>query len=285
MILTLHGQVTLYGNILTDVRLAREAGYAALELHTDKLDRYLAAGLPVARLKESLAHHGIKAACIDIIGDIERQGPAVAELEDYTDRLCRVAAELECPTIQINPFCALEGREWSEIREKTAANMRRIADIGGGYGIRFQLEGAAWTPVHTLSQCLEVIETADRENLGLVIDYWHFWAGRGGTPDEIARLDKSLIYGVHLCDGFRPAEGAPWPDERELRGVLPGDGELPVAAFTRAVADTGFDGFISGEFLNHRLWERDLLEVSVDMRQRMEAVLKPLGIEGGTGNV
>ena len=79
-----------------------------------------------------------------------------------------------------------------------------------------------------------------------------------------------MIYGVHLCDGFRPAPGAAWPDERELRGCLPGDGELPVREWMDAVKSTGYDGFVSGEFLNQRLWEEDLLDVALRMRERME---------------
>ncbi len=93
------------------------------------------------------------------------------------------------------------------------------------------------------------------------------------SPHLSKLLDKSLIYGVHLCDGLRPEEGAPWPDERELRGCLPGEGDLPVAEWMDAVKSTGFDGFVSGEFLNPLLWERDLLEVAREMRMKIEEYL------------
>jgi len=40
-----------------------------------------------------------------------------------------------------------------------------------------------------------------------------------------------------------------------------------------AIRATGFDGYLSGEFLNQAYWERDHLEVAVRMRERMEAYL------------
>ena len=68
MIFALHGLTVRYSNIVSDVRLAKEAGYDALELHTDKLDRYLASGLGAPYLADVLDHHGIQASGIDIIG-------------------------------------------------------------------------------------------------------------------------------------------------------------------------------------------------------------------------
>ncbi len=271
MIATLHGQTTLYSNINTDIRIAKETGYQAVELHTDKLQRYLDAGYSAEDLRATLKKHGILPACIDILGAVERSAPAERRrLMEEARRLCEVADTIGCPTIQLNAFCMLAHRPWEEILKLTAANSADIADMGQAYGIQFQVEGAAWTPIHSLSQCLQLIEAVDRKNVGLVIDFWHLWASRGTQCEEIARLDKHLIYGVHLADGKRPPQGEPWVDEKLLRGFLPGDGDLPMAEWVAAVKATGFDGVVSGEILNDHLWERDLIEIAADMRQRMD---------------
>lgn len=272
MIPTLHGQVTLHGNILSDVRIAREAGYRALEVHTDKLGRYLEAGRTAEELKAALATQGITAAAIDIIGGIEATGREDRnKLFALTERLCRVARVIDAGLIQVNPFSALDGMPLEEVLRITALNLKEIASIGKEFGIRFQIEGAAWTPIHTLDHCLKLIDLTGEDNVGLVIDFWHFWASRGADPEDVARLDRELIYNVHLCDGFRPAEGDPWVDERELRGVLPGDGDLPVQEWVDAIRSTGYDGFVSGEFLNQKLWEEDHLQVATEMRRRIES--------------
>ncbi len=274
MVLTLHGQVTLLSNVLSDVRIARDAGYAALEVHTDKLIRYLDSGHTAEELRDYLTQFGIQAAAIDIIGNLETTTSAGRkELLSMTERLCGVAVTIGAPTIQLNGFCGLDGLPKKEAITLTAANMRAVAAIGREHGLRFQYEGAAWTPIATLNDTIQLIEETGQDNVGLVIDFWHYWACRGAEPEEIARLDPAIIYGVHLCDGFRPAEGDPWVDERELRGALPGDGEIPVQEWVDAIKATGFDGYISGEFLNPFQWERDHLEVATAMRERMESYL------------
>ncbi|MDF1567058.1 MAG: sugar phosphate isomerase/epimerase family protein [Spirochaetaceae bacterium] len=271
MISTLHGQVTLHANILSDVRIAKEAGYTALEVHTDKLTRYLNAGRTAQELRRALDGSGIQAAAIDIIGGIEVTGKDEKRaLFQETETLCDVASVIGAPTVQVNAFSHLDGFDIDENIRITAENLKKIADIGSSRGIRFQIEGAAWTPIHTLEDCLRLIDAAGRDNVGLVIDFWHFWASRGAEPEDIAKLDSQIIYGVHVSDGYRPGIGEPWVDETELRGVLPGDGDIPVQEWMDAVKATGFDGFVSGEFLNPLLWERDHVEVATAMRLAME---------------
>jgi len=266
----LHGLTVRYSNAATDIRIASECGYDAVELHTDKLDRYMAAGFPAEHMKDLLKKHGMKVSCIDIIGDVEtRDGGKKQDLFARTEKLCRAAAAWNCPTIQLNGFSELEGLPEKEIIRLTARNIREICRIGEEFGIRFQYEGAAWTPLHTLDHCLALAEEVNRPNFGLVIDYWHFWASRGALPEDIRKLDRELLYGVHIADGYRPDPGAPWPEETELRGALPGEGNLPVKEWTEAVLATGYDGYFSGEILNHQLWERDLKEIAGEMRERM----------------
>ncbi len=275
MIYALHGLTVRYSNIISDIRLAKEAGYEALELHTDKLDRYIASGSGAAYLAEKLEEHGIIASGIDIIGAVETQDvQAFQAILEKTKVLCEFANAIDCKTIQLNPFSELEQYSEREQIKLTAKNMAQICDIGLELGIRFQLEAAAWTPIHTLEQCQNLLEEVNMPNLGLVVDFWHFWAARGATPEQIRKLDSSLIYAVHISDGFRPDIGAPWVDETLLRDVLVGDGKIPIQDWVDAVQATGFDGCYSGEFLGHTLWEKDHLEVAGEYLRRMKSYLE-----------
>ncbi len=275
MIYALHGLTVRYSNIISDIRLAKEAGYDALELHTDKLDRYIASNLGAELIAEKLEEHNILASGIDIIGAVETQDTkAFAAILEKTKLLCEFANVIDCKTIQINPFSELEQLSELEQIRLTAKNIAQICQIGLEHGIRFQLEAAAWTPIHTLEQCQNLLEAVNKPNLGLVIDFWHFWAARGATPDQIRALDPSLIYAVHISDGFRPEVGAPWVDETLLRDVLVGDGEIPIQDWVDAVKATGFDGCYSGEFLGHTLWEQDHLEVATEYLKRMRSLVQ-----------
>jgi sugar phosphate isomerase/epimerase len=267
----LHGLLVRYSNVATDIRIAADAGYDAVELHTDKLDRYLASGFNGLDLNRLLKKHNMKVSCIDIIGDVESQKPEVfGKVMDKAALLIDTAVEIGCPTIQLNAFMELADKSVDENIKLTADNIRKICELGQKKGIRFQYEGAAWTPIHSIDQCRMLVEEVGMDNFGFVVDFWHFWASRGGTPDDIAKLNSDMIYGVHIADGFRPAEGEPWVDETLLRGALPGDGEINIAEWIDAVKSTGYDGYYSGEILCHKLWEADLIDIASDTLSRMK---------------
>ena len=267
----LHGLLVRYSNVATDIMIASETGYDAVELHTDKLDRYLESGFTGKDIKKLLDKHNMKVSCIDIIGDVETQDPLkLKSVLDKAELLSITAKEIGCRTIQLNAFSELDSLSEKENIKLTALNIRKICEIGKQYGIRFQYEGAAWTPIHSIGQCKALVEETAEDNFGFVVDFWHFWSSRGGSPDDIAKLDKNMIYGVHIADGFRPEEGEPWVDETLLRGALPGDGEIPVKEWIDAVRSTGYDGFYSGEILCHRLWEANLMEIAADTLKRMK---------------
>ena len=270
MIVTMHGLTTMHCNLKTDIRIAREAGYDALEMIESKLIRYLDREFKAKDLVPLFESYSIRPVCINALKDIERVAPEEREaLLVEAERLCAAAADIGCPTIQLVPFCGLEGRPWDEVLRLTARNVADIADIGQRYGIRFQLEPIAWSPIHSLSQSLQLIEEAGQDNVGMVIDFWHLWAGGETTPDDVAMLDGSMIYGIHFCDGKRHVPGTEWV-EVELRGYLPGEGDLPIKEWVDAVRATGFDGVWSCELLSPRHWEWDLLEIALETKARME---------------
>ena len=264
----------MHCNVVTEIRVAAETGYDALEVVETKLLRYLDLGLRAEDLRPLFAEHGIEAAVINALKHVERIDPGPRrELLDGAERLCRAAQVLECPTIQLVPFCGLEGKPYREVVKLTAANVAAIAGIGRSYGIRFQLEPIAWSPIHSLRQSLELIDAAGCDNVGMVIDFWHLWAGEETSPDEVANLNAAQIYGVHFCDGERHAPGAEWVEE-ELRGYLPGEGKIPIEEWVAAVRATGFDGVWSSELLSPKHWEWDLVEIARETKRRMERYIR-----------
>jgi sugar phosphate isomerase/epimerase len=267
----MHGLTTMHCNVKTEIRIAKETGYDALEIIESKLLRYLDLGFKAEELVPLFESYNIHPVCINALKDIERVEPGErAALLATAERLCAAAEVIGCPTIQLVPFCGLEGRPWPEIVELTAKNVADIARIGQEHGVRFQLEPIAWSPIHSLSQSFELIEAAGKpENVGMVIDFWHLWAGEETTPDEVAQLDSAQIYGVHFCDGKRHVPGTEWV-EVELRGYLPGEGDITISEWVAAVKSTGFDGVWSSELLSPKHWEWDLHEIARETKRLME---------------
>ena len=270
----LHGMCSLHSNIVSDIRLAKESGYQGLEIHTEKLWRYIQAGFTSEDLKSRLSQAGITPTAIDIIGSVEASDKSTqAEVFKQAETLCAFASDIGAPTIQLNAFEALNGLSVEDNIQITARNIQQIADIGKQSGIRFQYEGAAWTPIARLSDYYRLHDAVGRDNFGFVLDTWHFWASRGATPEDMAGIDKNLIYNVHLSDGKRPAVNEPWVDERQLRGYLLGEGEIPLQEWVDAIESTGYEGFYSGEFLNDQLWEADHYDIAESMLAGMKSLL------------
>ncbi|MEN1761083.1 sugar phosphate isomerase/epimerase family protein [Anoxynatronum sibiricum] len=258
----LHTKSIWKSNLLSDLRIAKEAGFGAVEMAGDKVHDYLAAGMSTQKVKEALEKWDIQMISINDVAHVERtDDDAVHRMLAETESLSRFAHEVGCDCIQLVPLCALEGRPWEEIRTLTAQNIRRIADVGARYGVRFQLEPVAWSPIHSLSQSLELIEAVERDNFGMVIDFWHLWYGGKTTPDEVAKMNPGLIYHIHFGDGKKNPPGTTC-DETDLRGHYAGNGDIDVPQWVQAVKASGYDEWWTYELVSAHHWQMDTQEVA-----------------------
>lgn len=265
----LHGISTHYCNIITDARIARDTGYDSLELLSAKLVRYLDNGGTTQKLKQLADGYGLSVGCVNALLEMERhKGDERKTMLAEATRLTRAAAELECPTVQILALYGLEDKPEAEMMDILTENVSDIASIGEEYGVRYQIEVIAFTQFRTLAQGLELIKRVGKKNVGMVIDFWHLYAA-GTLPEEVARMDKELIYGVHFCDGRLPKPGEAW-DQMVLRNYMPGEGEIDIPAWVKAVKDAGYDGMWSAELFSPNRWEHDLYEIATQCRENME---------------
>lgn len=265
----LHGISTNYCNIVTDARIARDTGYESLELLSAKLIRYLDNGGTTQKLKQITDGYGLSVGCVNALLEIERykEEDKKIMLAEAT-RLTRAAAELGCPTVQILALNGVDDKSDDRVMDIITENVSAIASIGEAYGVRYQIEVIAFTKFRTLQQGLEVIQRVGKKNVGMVIDFWHLYAA-GSSPEEVAQMDKELIYGVHFCDGRLPKSGEPW-DQMVLRNYMPGEGDIDIQAYVDAVKATGYDGMWSAELFSPDRWEYDLYDIAIQCRENME---------------
>jgi len=267
MQLSLHTICTRHSNLLTDIRVAREAGYAALEPTAFKLERYLDAGYRTQELLPALGSLGVD--MISSFEPIERQDPD--DMRRRCRLLCEAAQVLGCSNFQVVTLDGLKHLTWPEMRREFAALLGELADIAAPFGVRLALEPVAFAPLKTLAQALEVIDATERDNIGLNIDTFHIWAA--GTPwEEVARLDPRLILVVHLSDAT-PRRGAQWSDAD--RGVFPGEGIIPLQEGIAAIRSTGYNGVWAIEMISAHYWEWDPFVLAQEVKARAEAVLNP----------
>lgn len=280
MIIAHNGTCTMHCNLLTDIRIARETGYEGIEIIGSKLYRYLDNGFSLKSIRAHLKDMPVVA--IGYVQDIERQEPAgYKDLLEECKKMCSIAEQLNCTTVQlltgpigpglgnIGGYMGLTGRPWQEVRDLTAKNLKVLADIGTKHKIRFYLEPLTWAPLHTLKQTLELIDVTERDNVGLLVDFWHLWTS-GTKPEDISRLDKNLIYGVHYCDSLPVPDG---PILHNLRHVWSGGGHIPLKEWVDAVLATGFDGWWSCELFSPKHWELDPWETARLLREQLRYLM------------
>jgi sugar phosphate isomerase/epimerase len=278
MLIGLHNLAAKHSNLLTSIRIARETGYAGVEIGRDKLQRYLAQGFGIDRLQPLL--QATPPIGLSYVQDIERQQSREYEaLLSECDAACSLAEQIGCPMVQlltgpldpIGPYKGLSNRPWPEMRRQTAKNLTALAAIGKSHGVRFYLEGLTFTPLHRLEQQLEVLAEAGQDNVGLVLDFYHLW-GSGTRPEEIARVSKELIFCVDFCDSADPFGQRGDPGQRG-RDVWTGEGRIPLKEWVDAVKATGFDGIWRCELLSPKYWELDPWQTARDLRQLLEGLL------------
>ena len=270
MIIALHGLSTMHCNIVTEIRLARELGFGGIELVADKLLRFMEHEGSLKDFKALMDEAKIVPVCINAIKDVEVQSAKERNMMlNQAEVLTNAASIIGCPTLQLVPFCSLDGRDLDDVLMLTAANIKQIAQIGQKYGVRYQLEPIAYSAIHSLKASLKLIDLIQEPNIGMVIDFWHLWAGGETEPAEVAQLNKNMIYGIHFCDGKKKGAEEDW-DEAALRSYLPGDGDIDMAAWVKAVKSTGYDGSWSSELYSPKHWEYDLYEIAKETKLRME---------------
>lgn len=260
MRLVYNSNSTMYLPALMQIRVARETGWDGIFVREEHLRRYLAQGHALADLQAAL--DGLRPVNLGALADVERWRPAeratmLAEAEALTELAVDVGASniqlLSGPVTPGGPYSGPAELSPADLRRVTADALRAIADLGAPHGIRYYLEPVAWTPLAPLARAVEAVDAAERDNVGLVLDFWHLWQS-GATPDELARLDRRVIEGIDFADSLGPPRGAPSPDQRSRR-VWPGEGEIPLREWVAAVKATGFDGWWDNELYSPLHWE------------------------------
>ena len=104
----------------------------------------------------------------------------------------------------------------------------------------------------------------------MVVDYWHCYAS-GDRPEDVARIDGNLIYGVHVCDSLPLTGGV--PNESVLRDIPTGEGILDLKAWTDAVKATGYTGWWCPETFCRKLQQENSYDVASQMRAQLVSLV------------
>jgi sugar phosphate isomerase/epimerase len=277
-----------YANAMMDIDIAKKTGYDGIEISALKLYRYIEAGLSLTDYIKEL--EGIEPVGISYIQDIERSEEEEVPLFAEAEKLFSLASQIGCKNVQVltgplamgvlgNPnypgvvlsgyYKRLLSREWKDVRAVTANNLKRLCRMASDYGIALYIELLGYTISGSLSRGIELIDECGCENIGIVMDFWHMYVA-DTAPEEIAKIDKSYINGIHICDS-QDKEGKRISED--LRDIYLGLGKIPIKEYLDAIKATGYDGWISGESFAKKQLEMNSYDAAKTMCQYIRSVI------------
>lgn len=274
--------------IALDLDLTREVGFDGLETSGDKISAFLEAGYSVSELKERAGSLFLPG--IGFLINLERQGQAREAMLQEAVKLCELAVAIGAKGIEVitgpldlRAYEPNSERLYPEVyrglldqpataqRNLTADNLALVADIAAEFNLVVYLEGLSWTPLKKIDDQIDVVERCNRSNVKIVVDFWHCYTS-GQTPEDIARLDPQLIYGVHVCDSLQYDGGI--PNEPLLRNVSTGAGVLNLTEWVDAVKSTGFKGWWSTELFCQRDHQDNAFKVATNLKKIMDSLIR-----------
>lgn len=110
----------------------------------------------------------------------------------------------------------------------------RLAEIAAGFGIKALLEFVPIFGVPDIPTALTVIDKVGHPNLGMIVDTMHV-ARSGASAADLAALPAELVGYIQLCDAPFVAEIPDYMYEAMFERKVPGEGELPLADYLRAL--------------------------------------------------
>jgi 2-keto-myo-inositol isomerase len=271
MKLSFNGATTMRADLVTDVRAAAAAGFDYLEIWAAKL-RSNVNEHSLRDLKNLFHENKIKPLSINSIEHITfRDEDAYAKIKGRCRELSAIAAAVECPYVVVVPG-KLPAREVSrdEIIDESARVLAELSDLAAAHNIAlaFEFLGQTDCSVQTLDLADEIVRRVNRQNVGLVIDAFHFYTG-GSTIEMIEALDPERLFIFHIDD----AENLPRENLTDAQRLLPGLGILPLKEIIAAFRKIGYDGNASVELFRPEYWQRDPFELARDAKAAVQRVL------------
>jgi sugar phosphate isomerase/epimerase len=140
-------------------------------------------------------------------------------------------------------------------RRRLAAVSRVLMDEGLRLGLEFVGPKTSrarfrFPFIHTQVEMLELVDAIGLENVGLLLDSWH-WHTSGGDAADLDQLTARQVVDVHVNDA---PSGVPIEEQQDNRRALPcTSGIIDLRSFMRALVRMGYDGPVTCEPFDREL--------------------------------
>lgn len=235
--------VSISGELPEKLAAIAQVGFSGVEIFENDFLAFDGTPADVGRM---VRDHGLEITLFQPFRDFEGMPePHRSRLFDRAERKFDIMQELGTDLVlvcsNVSPL-ALGGID------RAVADFHELGERAAKRGLKVGYEALAWGKhISDHRDAWEVVRRTNHPNIGIILDSFHTLS-RQIDINSIRSIPKEKIFIVQLAD-------APLIDmdllywSRHFRN-MPGEGDLPVEAFTSAVAETGYDGYFSLEIFN-----------------------------------
>jgi sugar phosphate isomerase/epimerase len=241
-------------SLMDKIRITHEAGYDAIELWIEDVEKYQAEGHPASDVRKALDDAGLQRPSMISLRDwCEPDETKFRAALDVAKRRLDVARELGVERIVAGPP---RGKVPLEV---AVARYNELLELSVQRGVPASVEFLGFVEgINRLEDAWAIAAGTAQSTATVTPDAWHMF--RGGTDWAVVdSIPGDHISCFHWNDA--PAE-PPRAEQNDSHRVYPGDGILDLKKLADQLRAKDWHGVLSLELFNPSYWAQDPLEVA-----------------------
>tara|TARA_Y100001970_G_scaffold88793_2_gene112087 strand:+ start:1325 stop:2185 length:861 start_codon:yes stop_codon:yes gene_type:complete len=250
------------------LEVAAKAGYSGVGLISSDLIK-IRKKFSLVEIRSLLKDYGLPYLELEFLTGWMADGRELSDSEKMFTDMLEVADVVGVRHIKVGPD--MEGKDWP--LERMVERFARLCERGKSVGTMLSLEMMPWSNLNNLESALSVVQGANYDNGGLLLDIWH--VARADIPyGAISSIPNGMINHVEINDADREVKGSLLEDTLNHRRFC-GDGSFDVPEFLKAVLSQGYKGPFGLEIISEAQRQRSFREVAYDaIKKAKEQVSK-----------
>ncbi|MFT5523015.1 MAG: 2-keto-myo-inositol isomerase [Pirellulaceae bacterium] len=235
------------------IRLAAAAGFAGIELWINDVYEHVGRGGEVSEIEKALRDNGLIVPCtIATRCWGEATGLEYQIALDETKRRMEMAARLGSPYIVATP--PREPEDFAQLTRR----YKDLLELGRQTGVKPTFEYISFfKSTFALKHAWQIVQDVDDPDATLILDAFHSWNSHS-TIEELRQIPAGRISHYHIDDADA---NIPAGEQKDPDRVMLGEGVIDLKAEIAVLKEIGYEGTVSLELFNPKLWEQDPAEV------------------------
>jgi 4-hydroxyphenylpyruvate dioxygenase len=253
---------SLGGELGEKLTAIAQAGFDGVEIFDGE---FIASAYSPSEAGKMVRDHGLELVAFQPFGNFEGlPEPQRSKAFDRAERKFDIMGELG---VQLMLVCSNLSSEAHRDPARAASDFHELGERAERRGLRIGYEALSWAPlVNDHREAWDIVQRADHPAVGLILNSFHTLA-REIDLESIRKVQKEKLFLVQLADAPKlQLDYLSW--SRHFR-TMPGQGDLDLLGFMRAVQATGYDGVLSLETFNDKFRAGSARMVANDGRRSL----------------